>query len=97
MNKKVINGDSVTYVIEEPTEKAQAVAGAILDAMERTKVHPAEVMPVLGEAVIEFLHAFADTVGYEPLSVIKSFGEGIYTAELECHEKGGQDDGNTSH
>ena len=33
----------------------------------------------------------------DPLSVIKSFGEGIYTAELEYHEKGGQDDGNTSH
>ena len=97
MNKKVKTEDVETYIIEEPTEKSQVLLRAITDGIVQAGVQSDEVLPVLGEAVIRFLTCVAEVSGIEPLSLIKSFGEGIYTAELEFHEKGGRDDGNTSH
>lgn len=86
MNTKVEHKDSVEYFIDKPTEKAAFVTKAIVDAFMKAKVDPEEVMPVLGEAIIQLLTHIANLSGYEPLSMIKSFGEGIVTAEIEFRE-----------
>lgn len=90
------NEGSKTYVIEEPTDKATVVMEAIMDSMRSAGVEPEETMPVLGEAVIRFLYCVAEVAGYEPLEIVKAFGEGIATAELEYKEATeGDGDGNT--
>lgn len=86
MNRKVEHEDSVEYFIDEPTEKAAYVTSAIALAFKEANIKPEEVMPVLGEAIIQLLTHIANLSGYEPLSLIKSFGEGIVTAEIEFME-----------
>ena len=94
--KVIENEGSKTYVIEGPTDKATVVLEVITDSMESAGVEPEEVMPVLGEAVIRFLYCVAEVAGYEPMEIVKAFGEGSATAELE-YEKAteGDGDGNT--
>ena len=88
MNTKVEHEDSVEYTITEPTQKATYVTSAIVLAFKEANVEPEEVMPVLGEAIIQLLTHIANLSGYEPLSMIKSFGEGIMTAEIEFEKHG---------
>lgn len=94
--KVIENVGGKTYVIEGPTDKATVVLEAIFDGMESAGLEYKEVMPVLGEAVIRFLCCIAKIAGCEPMDMVKSFGEGIATAELE-YEKAteGDGDGNT--
>lgn len=86
MNTKIEHEDSVEYRINEPTLKAAIVTDSILEAFKSAGVDAEEVLPVLGEAVIRLLSSIANLSGYEPLSLIKSFGEGIVTAEIEFME-----------
>ena len=86
MNTKIEHEDSVEYRINEPTVKAAFVTKAIVDAFMKAKVESEEVMPVLGEAIIHLLTHIANLSGYEPVSMIKSFGKGIVTAEIEFRE-----------
>ena len=69
--------------IDGPTEKAAIVRDAIIYAMQKMKVNGDEVLPVLGEAVIEFLIVIAKACDEDELELIKSFGEGIVTAQVE--------------
>ena len=69
--------------IDGPTEKAAIVRDAIIYAMTEMKVESDEVLPVLGEAVIEFLIVIAKACNEDELELIRSFGEGIYTAQVE--------------
>lgn len=86
MNERIEHKDSVEYIINEPTEKAAFVAACIAEGFKAAHVEPEETMPVLGEAIIQLLTHIADLCGYEPLSMIKSFGQGIVTAEIEFRE-----------
>jgi hypothetical protein len=69
--------------IDGPTEKAAIVRDAIIYAMTEMKVNGDEVLPVLGEAVIEFLIVIAKACDEDELELIKDFGEGIVTAQVE--------------
>ena len=69
--------------IDGPTEKAAIVRDAIIYAMQEMKVESEEVLPVLGEAVIEFLIVIAKACDEDELELIKDFGEGIVTAQVE--------------
>lgn len=69
--------------IDGPTEKAAIVRDAIIYAMQEMKVESDEVLPVLGEAVIEFLIVIAKACDEDELELIKDFGEGIVTAQVE--------------
>ena len=75
--------DGMTCHIDGETAKAAAVRDAIIRTMRDTGVDGDEVLPVLGEAVIEFLIVIAKACGEDELELIKSFGEGIYTAQVE--------------
>ncbi len=88
MNKKIEKEDCVEYVINEPTVKADIVYGGLMDAMQRAGGQPDEVMPVLGEVMFHLLIGVADFMGYEPMSMIQSFGKGLATAEIEFKSKG---------
>lgn len=88
MNKKIEKEDGVTYVINKPTVKADIVYGGLMDAMQRAGVQPDEVMPVLGEVMVHLLSGVAEFMGYEPMSMIRSFGNGIATCEIEFKNKG---------
>ena len=96
MNTKYETEEGVTYTITEPTEKADEVAKAIGIMMKQVGVQPDEVLPVLGEAVIRFLTAVANVMGYEPIELVKVFGEGLYTAELEYNKIKDEDEIQTS-
>jgi hypothetical protein len=69
--------------IDGPTEKAAIVRDAIIYAMQEMKVESDEVLPVLGEAVIEFLIVIAKACDEDEMELIKDFGEGIVTAQVE--------------
>ena len=73
--------------IDGPTEKAAIVRDAIIYAMTDMKVNGDEVLPVLGEAVIEFLIVIAKACDEDELELIKCFGEGIVTAEVELKKE----------
>ena len=88
--KIVKTEEGISYEINEPMAKAEAVKGAIIAAMTKENVQPEEVLPVLGEAVIEFLVIIAKVTEVDELSLIKCFGEGIYTAQVEL--KNSEDD-----
>jgi len=78
------NEEEMVCHIDGPTEKAAIVRDAIIHAMTEMKVEGDEVLPVLGEAVIEFLIVIAKACGIEDeLELIKDFGEGIVTAQVE--------------
>jgi hypothetical protein len=96
MNTKHETDKGVTYQINEPTVKAQFVVNYILKAFKDADVKPEEVLPVLGEAVIRLLTSVAEVSGYEPIEMVKVFGEGIYTAELEYNKINGSDELQTS-
>lgn len=82
--EKTENG--IAYEINEPTAKAEAIKEAIIAAMTKEQVQPEEVLPVLGEAVIEFLVVIANVTGVDELSLIKCFGEAIVTAQVELNK-----------
>ena len=73
--------------IDGPTEKAAIVRDAIIYAMKEMKVNGDEVLPVLGEAVIEFLIVIAKACDEDEMELIKCFGEGIVTAEVELKKE----------
>ena len=73
--------------IDGPTEKAAIVRDAIIYAMKEMNVDDDEVLPVLGEAVIEFLIVIAKVCDEDELELIKCFGEGIVTAEVELKKE----------
>ena len=77
------NAEGMDCHIDGPTEKAAIVRDAIIRAMRVMDVKGDEVMPVLGEAVIEFLIVIAKACNEDELELIRSFGEGIYTAQVE--------------
>ena len=77
------NAEGMDCHIDGPTEKAAIVRDAIIYAMKETNVDGDEVLPVLGEAVIEFLIVIAKACDEDELELIKCFGEGIVTAEVE--------------
>ena len=85
-NKIEYDEQGVTCHIVEPTEKAAQVKDAIIRSMRLADVKPEEVLPVLGEAVIEFLIVIAKACNVDELELIRSFGEGIYTAQVELKE-----------
>ena len=72
----------------EPSEKAMAVSNAIIDACSEQKVSPAEIFPVLGEAVIRILVNCAGVLGYDEVSYVHCFGKSLATCELQFKEKG---------
>lgn len=57
--------------IDGPTEKAAIVRDAIIYAMKEMNVKGDEVLPVLGEAVIEFLIVIAKACDEDELELIK--------------------------
>ena len=69
--------------IDGPTEKAAIVRDAIIYAMTEMNVKGDEVLPVLGEAVVEFLIVIAKACDEDEMELIRCFGEGIVTAEVE--------------
>ena len=69
--------------IDGPTEKAAIVRDVIIYAMKEMKVNGDEVLPVLGEAVVEFLIVIAKACDEDEMELIKCFGEGIVTTEVE--------------
>jgi hypothetical protein len=73
--------------IDGPTEKAAIVRDAIFYAMKEMNVNGDEVLPVLGEAVVEFLIAIARACDENELELIRCFGEGIVTAEVELKKE----------
>lgn len=77
------NAEGMDCHIDGPTEKAAIVRDAIIYAMTEMKVNGDEVLPVLGEAVIEFLIVIAKACDEDELELIKDFGEGIVTAQVE--------------
>lgn len=74
------------YTAEKPTDKAVSVVKALIDAMVESGVDPEEVLPVLGEAVIRFLVPMAETMGYGRKEIVKVFGDGLATAEIELDD-----------
>ena len=92
MNTKYETEEGVTYSVTEPTEKAEALMKSIGITMETYCVQPDEVLPVLGEAVIRFLTVMANVIECDPLELVKSFGEGIYKAELEFYKNEDEDE-----
>ena len=82
--------DGMTCHIDGETAKAAAVRDAIIRAMRDTGVDGDEVLPVLGEAVIEFLIVIAKACNEDELELIRSFGEGIYTAQVELKNINGR-------
>ena len=68
--------------IDGPTEKAAIVRDAIIYAMQEMNGKGDEVLPVLGEAGIEFLIVIAKACDEDELELIKDFGEGIVTAQV---------------
>ena len=63
------------------------VYAAIIYAMKEMKVNGDEVLPVLGEAVVEFLIVIAKACDEDELELIRCFGEGIVTAEVELKKE----------
>lgn len=84
--------EGIAYEINEPTAKAEAVKDAIIAAMTKENVQPEEVLPVLGEAVIEFLVLMAKVTDVDELSLIKCFGNAIYTAQVELKNSENDED-----
>ena len=82
--------DGMTCHIDGETAKAAAVMDAIIRTMRDTGVDGDEVLPVLGEAVIEFLIVIAKACNEDELELIRSFGEGIYTAQVELKNINGR-------
>lgn len=80
--------DEIIYEGIEPSEKAMAVRDAIIDACSEQNVSPEEVFPVLGEAIVHLLVCCAQASGYDEVSYVHSFGEGLATCELKFIEKG---------
>ena len=80
------NDEGMTCHIDGETAKTAAVRDAIIRTMREMDVKGDEVMPVLGEAVIEFLIMIAKACNEDELELIRSFGEGIYTAQVEFKE-----------
>ena len=74
------------YTVEKPTDKAVVVVKALVDAMVESGVEFEEVLPVLGEAVIRFLVPMAETMGYGRKEIVKVFGEGLATAEIDLDD-----------
>ena len=81
------NAEGMDCHIDGPTEKAAIVRDAIIYAMKEIKVNGDEVLPVLGEAVVEFLIVIAKACDEDELELIKCFGEGIVTAEVELKKE----------
>ena len=84
------NDDGMTCHIDGETAKAAAVRDAIIRTMRDTGVDGDEVLPVLGEAIIEFLIVIAKACNEDELELIRSFGEGIYTARVELKNINGR-------
>lgn len=82
-NKIEYDEQGMTCHIVEPTLKAAQVKDAIIRSMRLADVKPEEVLPVLGEAVIEFLVVIANVVGADAVELIHCFGDGIYNAQME--------------
>lgn len=82
-NKIEYDEQGMTCHIVEPTEKAAQVKDAIIRSMRLADVKAEEVLPVLGEAVIEFLEVVANAVGADPVELVHCFGDGIYNAQME--------------
>ena len=80
--------DEIIYEGMEPSEKAMAVYDAILDVCIEQNVSPAEIFPVLGEAVIRVLVNCAVVLDYDEVSYVHCFGKGLATCELKFKEKG---------
>ena len=80
--------DEIICEATDPSEKAMAVRQAIIDACSEQNVSPAEIFPVLGEAVIRVLTSCAGVLGFDEVSYVHSFGKGLATCELEFKEKG---------
>ena len=80
--------DTMIYEATEPSEKAMAVSNAIIDACREHNVSPAEIFPVLGEAVIRVLVNCAVVLDYDEVSYVHCFGKGLATCELKFKEKG---------
>ena len=80
--------DTMVCEATEPSEKAMAVSNAITDVCREQNVSPAEIFPVLGEAVIRVLVNCAEVLGYDEVSYVHCFGKGMATCELEFKEKG---------
>ena len=79
--------NQMIYEVTEPSEKAMAVRQAIIDACSEQNVSPAEIFPVLGEAVIRVLTSCAEVLGFDEVSYVHGFGDGLATCELEFKEK----------
>ena len=84
------NDEGMTCHIDGEPAKAAAVRDAIIRTMRVMDVKGDEVMPVLGEAVIEFLIVIAKACNEDELQLIRSFGEGIYTAQVELKNINGR-------
>ena len=80
--------DETIYEATEPSEKAMAVRDAIIDACSEQYISPEEIYPILGEAIVHLLICCAQTLGYDEVSYVHSFGEGLATCDLEFKEKG---------
>jgi hypothetical protein len=81
------NAEGMDCHIDGPTEKAAIVRDAIFYAMKEMDVNGDEVLPVLGEAVVEFLIVIAKACDEDELELIRCFGEGIMTAEVELKKE----------
>lgn len=86
MIKKTDEGVEVN--VSTPTEKGAAVRDAIINACKEHGVAPSEIFPVLGEAIIRILVISAQVLGYDEVSYVHNFGDGLANCELEFKNKG---------
>lgn len=84
--KKKRNENCTTYTIDSPSDLGGVISESIFKAMADNRVMPDEVLPILGESVVRFLMMVAEPLGYEKKEIVKVFGEGLATAEIELHE-----------
>jgi hypothetical protein len=79
--------DEIIYEVMEPSEKAMAVRDAIIDACIEQNVSPAEIYPILSEAIVRLLVISAQTLGYDVESYVHNFGKGLATCEIKFKDK----------
>ena len=91
MKKKEL-ADGVEYTINEPSEKALIISDALCDVCKKVELHPDEIFPILGEAIIRTLIPVADTLGYDRNSYIHCFGKGLATVEMEFNNEHDDDE-----
>ena len=76
------NGNVSIGMVRRPKSKARAVTMDLFGAMQKNEVELQAVLSVLGEAVTAFLMPLGRHFGFDKGGIVKVFGDGLITAEL---------------